>query len=420
MTCCNVLASASFDAKSSTESFWKGWVTGEDDFVMVRLRDIQGITVTYGVVDPERFTPGGIPMLQAKNIVGGRLLPDSDMHIHKDIDQRNRRTRLREGDLALVLVGRVGAAAMVTAEHVGWNAARSVGIIRCEGPSAQTEGLVEWLRYWFMAPSMREWFAAEASSFAQPTLSVQSLADLVIPLPSVVERRRFLDRFAFIEERASASLDLARTALEMTDALFLRLRADAAITPMTLGDVCEARAAGRQRDRGVSLGGPGRSEDGQSGVEVSTADVLNAEFPYRCGRGPGSPEPVWTLPSQLLIATKKESAGIVLDVAGDAVAARGTLSVCTQDVRDQWWLLHELRSRPADLVSAALGTSARELSARKFGRLAVSWPTMAARSEFGEVASALHERAFLAREDHQDSTALLGLLIERAVAGMSP
>jgi hypothetical protein len=230
---------------------------------MVRLRDIQGITVTYGVVDPERFTPGGIPMLQAKNIVGGRLLPDSDMHIHKDIDQRNRRTRLREGDLALVLVGRVGAAAMVTAEHVGWNAARSVGIIRCEGPSAHTEGLVEWLRYWFMAPSMREWFAAEASSFAQPTLSVQSLADLVIPLPSVVERRRFLDRFAFIEERASASLDLARTALEMTDALFLRLRADR-------GEARMGRAASRcpplmfstpnsRTDAAVVLGHPSRS-----------------------------------------------------------------------------------------------------------------------------------------------------------------
>ena len=61
----------------------------------------------------------------------------------------------------------------------------------------------------------------------------------------------------------------------------------------------------------------------------------------------------------------------------------------------------------------------RELSAKKFGRLPVSWPTMAVRSEFGEVASALHERAFLALEDHQDSTALLGLLIERAAAEIS-
>ena len=385
----------------------------------VRLRDIPGITVTYGVVNSGTYTPGGIPMLQAKNIVGGRLLPDTDMYIRKDTGELNHRTLLREGDLAVVLVGRVGAEAVVTAKHAGWAAARVVGIIRCESPSAQTEGLVEWLWYWFTAPSMHEWFDAEANSLAQRTLSVQSLADLPVPLPSVVERRRFLDRFAFIEKRASASLDLARTALETANALFFRLREDAAVTPMTLGDVCEARAAAGHRDRGTSPDGPRQSEDGQSGVKVSTADVLNAEFPYRYGRGPGAPEPVWTLPSHLLIATKKESAGIVLDVAGDAVPARGTLAVRTQDVTDQWWLLHELRSRPADLVSAALGASARELSAKKFGRLPVSWPTMAVRSEFGEVASALHERAFLALEDHQDSTALLGLLIERAAAETS-
>ncbi|WP_143120641.1 restriction endonuclease subunit S domain-containing protein [Actinacidiphila alni] len=386
-----------------------------DDVTYLRLGSIPGITVTYGVVEPGGYARGGVPMLQAQNILRGRLASDSTMRIDEAVHLQNRRTWLRQGDLVVVLVGRVGDAALVTAEHAGWNAARSVGVIRCTDSSDQATSTVEWLRYWFKSPSMRLWFAREARGFAQPTIGARAIANLTVPLPAAADRHRCLDVLAQVEERALASLDLSRAATDTADALFAQLRMAGGALPALIGDVCEARAGGGRAHRRTVVDEADTDESGRSGVQVATADVLNAEFPYWWNRMTGGPDRAWTEPGQLLIATKKGASRIVLDASGDAEAARGTLSVRADGAEEQWWLLHELRARRGDIALAAQGASARELSARAFSSLPLAWPTARVRSEFAELASALHQRAILALEDHDDMQRMVGLLIERAL-----
>lgn len=385
------------------------------DVARVRLGSIPDVSVTYGVVEPGVYVRNGIPMLQAQNIVGGRLSPEATMRISESVHVQNRRTQLRRGDLAVVLVGRVGEAAMVTDHHAGWNAARSVGVIRCTATSDQAVGTIEWLRYWLKSPTMRLWFAREARGFAQPTLSARVLVDLKVPLPAAATRRRCIDMCARVEERALASLDLARTSLETADALHAQLRTMGGALPAVLGELCEAKAGG-SRARGENrTDGAERQENRRRGAQATTADVLNAEFPYWWHRIPRSLDQAWAAPGQLLVATKKGAANIVLDVSGKAQAARGTLSVRVNTLEGQMWLLHELRYRQADIARAAQGASARELSARAFASLPVIWPSARVRREFAELASALHQRAILALEDHDDMQDMVGLLTEKSL-----
>ena len=383
-------------------------VDSQDETVWLRLKDVPGVTTTYGVVQPGYLVDKGVPMLRAQDIGSGALLRNTPVNIHPEVHLCHPRTHLRVGDLVIVLVGRVGDAALITEDQEGWNAARSVGVVRCE-PSLPGEGVVEWIRYWMMSPSARQWFSREARGFAQPTLSIRALGDMRIPFPPMAERRRCVEALALVEERSRASLDVATSAVSLADAHFARSSAIAGSRRMSLGDVSQAIAGGSRTGDFVA------GTTGSDSRRVSTAEVLGAQFPYlrkrdlsRWGGGGGTQ-------GQLLLATKKGSARVVLDGWGESAAERGTLVVRPMEARDQWWLLHELRSRGPALAAVAQGTSGRELSIRAFGRLPVDWPAPAVREHFARVAEALHERAQLALEDDDDMKALLGRLVESAV-----
>ncbi|KOU31472.1 hypothetical protein ADK53_25585 [Streptomyces sp. WM6373] len=76
-----------------------------------------------------------------------------------------------------------------------------------------------------------------------------------------------------------------------------------------------------------------------------------------------------------------------------ASPTRCVLAVRPLDAMDKWWLLHELRSRSSTLVGAAQGQHAREISARAFSRLKVTWPDVRTRARFHAMTDPLHSVA---------------------------
>ncbi|GAB3210935.1 hypothetical protein [Nocardia tengchongensis] len=380
----------------------------------IRFGDLEGVTVTYGVVNTERFDNHGIPMLQVQNITGNRIQPAVTMRIGPDVHRKHLRTELRSGDLALVLVGRVGELALVTEEFAGWNVSRGIAVIRCE--RSEPCHLLDWLRYCFAAPSMREWFAAQARRSAQPTLSLESLRGCEVPVPSTVEQARYVELFEHMERRAAASLEAATIHLGVADALFEQWVHEVGTSQVALRELCQT-VTGSRPDRP-------KTSQSQKTLKAPTYTVrpewvLNARSPCADPRGPHAVE-VWSrgAPGQLIIATKKGTAQVLLDLTDTMTAARGTLAVRVSDVRDQWWLLHELRSRRAELCALARGS--REPSARALGTLRIRWPEPEVRHAFASLAALLHERAIVALEDHDDMGQLIGLTVERIIRSRTP
>ncbi|WP_329182216.1 hypothetical protein OG754_40425 (plasmid) [Streptomyces decoyicus] len=328
-------------------------------------------------------------MLRAGDIGDGRIHATEPMLISRNVDEANPRTRLRPGDVAIVLVGRVGEAACVTREHEGWQAARSLAVVRCVDPA-----FAEWLRVWLAAPAARAWCMAHATGSAQATLGVTKLRKLPVPLPPPDVRDRTLHAVKVIEARIEVNERIARSAVALADAHF----AAAAFDRSTWSQHCFKDVA--QARTGASAKPTELLPEGEGTAWAAPADVLHSPLPYldRTAERVGGDPAVCPTDSVLVAPKSGEVRAAINQIP--MVAGRGVLAVQPRRPADVWWLLHEIRSRSGELSALGQGTVARELSARALLRASVSWPPTETRDRFARLASTLHARALAAAREN--------------------
>ena len=370
------------------------------------LGDLPGVaTVTYGVVNDVEHVPGGVPLLRAKDIADGTIAQTAPARIADQVHTANRRTWLNCGDLVIVLVGRIGDAALVGEEQAGWNAARSVGVVKFTA-DGHAWGVDAWLRWWLKTPQAREWLNRSAPGSAHATLPVSALRQLPVLLPPLDRRRHLLYGFDLIEQRRHLNTQIAARAVELADAHFRRSilhHADA--PPRLLAEVATLI-------NGVSLP-KSTSGQGASIAWAAPAEVLRSFPPYldRTARTMPVPEHAVCDPGVVLVAPRPGEVRAVMSRI-PVVPGRGAVALHTGKDLDSLWLLHELRSRSSDLGAMAQGAQAREISVRAFSGLKVSWPDTEVRRSFARIASPLHDRAYAALKENR-------VLDELITTGMS-
>jgi len=377
---------------------------------LYELGDLPGVAaVTYGVVRAGRHDPQGVPLLQARDIVDGTIAQSDPARIAEHIHAENLRTRLERGDLVIVLIGRIGDSALIGEDQVGWNTARSVGLVRFT-EVGRAWGVDEWLRRWLKAPEARGWLSRHAPGSAHATLPVSALRKLPVLLPPLDRRRHLLHGIDLIEQRRQLNTQLAAHAVELADAHFERssLRhADALSRPLA-----EVAAV----INGVALPKATTGQDA-SIAWAAPAEVLQSLGPYldRTARTMPAPERVACAQGVVLVAPRPGEVKAVISRI-PVVPGRGTAALRAGNDLDGLWLLHELRSRSRGLGAIAQGVQAREISVKALSRLKVSWPDTEVRRSFARVASLLHDRAYTAlKENH-----VLGELISTELSDGVP
>ncbi|MYV50998.1 hypothetical protein [Streptomyces sp. SID3212] len=351
----------------------------------VALAELPGVEVVgYGINRPGRFDPEGIPMLRAGDIADGRIESSEVVRVKHEVAEAHPRTRLRSGDLLIVLVGRIGEAALTGPDHEDWNVARTVALVRCADPR-----LAQWLRIWLATPTARAWCETQAAGTVQRTLGLRSLRHLPVALPSLADQDRALRVISAIESRARINDRIARTAVALGDAYFGVFVTDGQHWPrMTFGDVVGGAWTGTAARPAVASGDEGW---------VAPADVLRAPLPYvgitDSSGPPGVPGPILVVPKagQVHAAVSRSSVKV----------SRGVLVLDPQQMRDAWWLLHEIRSRSTELSQLAQGTAGRELSARAFSQATVAWPPEDVLVQFAGLANRLHGRSLAAQRENR-------------------
>jgi hypothetical protein len=83
--------------------------------------------IGYGITRPGEHTDSGVGTVRAADVQDGRLYNDEPKRISRQVHEAGLRSQLEVGDVVVVLVGRVGEAAIVTEEFHHWNASRTVG-----------------------------------------------------------------------------------------------------------------------------------------------------------------------------------------------------------------------------------------------------------------------------------------------------
>ncbi|MFC5180777.1 restriction endonuclease subunit S domain-containing protein [Actinomadura harenae] len=357
------------------------------------VKEAADLKVTYGL--PEQELPSGRGVIRASDVRDGRIRTPPPDHAATP-DTKPSRATLAEGDLVVVLVRRVGDAALIDQRHSGWVTTRSVGILR-----SQNHAVTRWLKIWFQTPIARAWFDRHVSAHVEPTLSIDRLRAMEVAVPPP-ERIETITRVVeLVQDKMDLNQRIAVDAVTLADAhhAMLARRREHSWASSTFGAVAA-----------VMTGRPNQPQpvlDGVATSRIAPADVLAADPPHIQGGRQTLAEPGDVCePGTVLVASRPEGARAALTWL-PTTPNRGVLAVRPSDPSDRWWLLHELRARSEDLPKIAQGQQAREISRRAFSKLELSWPGPEDRQQFQKVAEPLHHRAHLALEENRLLTELL-------------
>ncbi len=337
------------------------------------------MSTACGVLDDDAHASKGI--VSSTHVKDGRISPPRiGEHGEWDPCLYSRRSTLREGDLVVVLVRRTGDTALVTAEHDGWTATRSIGIIRAD------RLIVRWLRIWLQTPTAKARIDDDVTAHVEPTMSLDTLRRMPFPLPPRDTIAGYHRTFSLIEEMIGLHQEAARKAVELAAAIHHnRSSTHSARSRRLLGEVAKAKTgAGSARTL------PLRAEG--SGVDaVTPTDLFDLAAPhverFRLS-GPADSPHIWP-PGTLMLSSRPDGAHMAV-TRHPATPTRSVVAVRPVEDTDTWWLLHELRSRSGEVAQLSKGQNAREISARALSRLSVTWPDSTTRAGFHAVADPLH------------------------------
>ncbi|MFH9769299.1 hypothetical protein ACH4N4_07380 [Streptomyces microflavus] len=371
--------------------------------------------IRYGITRPGAHEDDGVGLVRASDIQEGRLHSEEPRRISPRTHEAHARSEVRVGDLLVVLVGRVGEAALVTEEYHGWNIARTVAVIRTTGPDEAA-----WLRLWLSSSYVRDWCARRATgSTLQRTLNLKDLRGLPVPLPTAEARTALLRTVRAVEEKTEVNRRIAECAMSLTDSLFAVEVKDRATWPeQSFGALTHLRMGHQSRPREDS---PHPSTPfAEGGMPfLSPADVLRKGLPYVSGTDiwmVSPDEEAVSNPQSLLLAAREDGVHAVLNEV-PVVPGRGVLALHAETLADTYWLLHEVRFRSRELTAAAQGPGGRELSRKALAATVLHWPPLSVRERFAQVAGRLHTRAKDALAENVLLSELRGSLLDRFLDG---
>ena len=154
-----------------------------------RLGDIVE-RLTNGFVGPTRniYVDQGVPYLLARHVRDGRLSFDGKTFVCEAFNEKNKKSKLRAGDVLLVQSGHIGHSAVVGTDHEGHNCHAMIVL-------SPKKGLLcgKFLSHFFGSPEMRDLFATIRSGATVPHLTCGAVRELLVPLPAMIEQQRIVE-----------------------------------------------------------------------------------------------------------------------------------------------------------------------------------------------------------------------------------
>jgi type I restriction enzyme S subunit len=143
----------------------------------------------YGVVQPGSDEPDGIPLVRAGDLDAGKVNLFSLRRIPIDVHEQYPRSQIRGGELLVTVVGAgIGEAAIAQLECAGFNIARAVAKIPIREFSAA------FVYHWLCTTTAVAWMKGQSREVARPTLNLEQLQTIPVPLPPLPEQQQIVRR----------------------------------------------------------------------------------------------------------------------------------------------------------------------------------------------------------------------------------
>jgi type I restriction enzyme, S subunit len=174
-----------------------------------RLGDIV-TRLTNGYVGPTRdiYLETGVPYLLARHVRDNRLEFDGKTFVSDDFNEKNKKSKLKTGDVLLVQSGHIGHSAVVDSEHEGHNC--HAMIVMTPIPE-QLSG--EFLSLYFCSAQMKRKFEEIRSGSTVPHLTCGLVRELMIALPEIDEQQRLVAELKGLEAATARLVSLASAKL---------------------------------------------------------------------------------------------------------------------------------------------------------------------------------------------------------------
>jgi len=154
----------------------------------------------YGVVQPGAEADDGNFLVRAGDLENGSVNTSQLRTISAQVDSAYERSRLDGGEVLVTVVGANAGVASIAPESCrGFNIARAVAKLPIRDFNAA------YLLNWLTSSTAVEWMKRDAREVARPTLNLEQLRTLPVPLPPIAEQEE-------IVQRVAATLDIIQRA----------------------------------------------------------------------------------------------------------------------------------------------------------------------------------------------------------------
>jgi len=173
----------------------------------------------YGVVQPGADDPQGVFLVRAGDLKEGTVDVSNLRRIPVNVDKEYRRSKLRGGELLVTVVGAgIGESSIAPPETAGFNIARAVAKLPLRDVSAN------YVHLWLLSTMAIQIMKSDAREVARPTLNLEQLKTLPVPMPALSEQAEIVRRvealFA-LADRIEVSCTVARAQAQRLTPLVL-------------------------------------------------------------------------------------------------------------------------------------------------------------------------------------------------------
>lgn len=213
-----------------------------DDWEWVDLRFLmdEQEPFCYGVVQPSLNDPTGVFLVRAGDLKEGSVNLTELRKIPLEVDNEYSRSRLKGGELLVTVVGaNIGVVSIAPNECKGFNIARAVAKIPINDFSTR------YVYYWLNTSKALSWMVGDAREVARPTLNLEQLRTILVPIPSLAEQDEIVRRVEALFKTADALEARYRTAKAHVDKLTQSILARAFRGELVTTEAELARREGR-------------------------------------------------------------------------------------------------------------------------------------------------------------------------------
>lgn len=159
--------------------------------------------IQYGILQPGPDVPGGVPYVRPTEIRNDTIDAAALRRTSPAIATKYRRAALKGGDVLLSIVGSIGKVAVVPASLDGANITQSSARIRPIVHQVAPEFLAWFLR----SPLAHTQFDDVQLGTGVPRLNIGDVRRFVMPLPSLLEQRRVVERIEHLSQSVTRAGD---------------------------------------------------------------------------------------------------------------------------------------------------------------------------------------------------------------------